>query len=63
LIEPVTGSITLHDLAGAKRVTAIALDGSGHPIGDPIVANHSGTKWEIAVGQIVTPWYEVTVGR
>ena len=63
LIEPVTGTITLRDLAGPKRVFAKALDGSGHPIGDPIIAKHTGTKWEIAVGAIVTPWYEVTVER
>jgi hypothetical protein len=63
LIEPVTGTITLRDLAGPKRVSAKALDGSGHPIGDPIIAKHTGTKWEIAVGAIVTPWYEVTVER
>jgi len=63
LIEPVTGTITLRDLARAKRVSAKALDGSGHPIGDPIIAKHTGAKWEIAVGGIVTPWYEVTVER
>lgn len=63
LIEPVTGTITLRDLSGAKRVSAKALDGSGHPIGDPIVAKHTGANWDIAVGQIVTPWYEVTVER
>lgn len=42
LIEPVSGTITLCDLVGAK---------------------YNGTKWEIAVGAIVTPWYEVTVER
>ena len=63
LIEPVTGAITLRDLAHARRVSARALDGSGHPFGDPIIAKHTGAKWELAVGQIVTPWYEVTVER
>jgi hypothetical protein len=63
LIEPVTGTITFRDLARAARVSAKALDGSGHPIGGPIIATRNGTKWEIAVGQIVTPWYEVTVER
>jgi hypothetical protein len=63
LIEPVTGTITLRDLAGATRVSATALDGSGHPIGDPIIAQHTGSDWQIAVGQIVTPWYLVTVER
>jgi hypothetical protein len=63
LIEPVTGAITLRALTGAKRVTARALDGSGHPIGDPIIARQKAADWEISVGQIVTPWYEVTVER
>ncbi len=62
-IEPVTGTITLKNLDGAKSVSAIALDGSGHAIGDPIIAKKNGAGWEIAVGQIVTPWYELEVQR
>jgi hypothetical protein len=63
VIEPVTGSITLRNLDAAKNVSAIALDGSGRPDGDPIVAKKTAAGWEIAVGQIVTPWYEVNVDR
>jgi hypothetical protein len=63
VIEPVTGRITLRGLAGSTGVLARALDGSGHPMGDPIVAKPNGTGWEIAVGRIVTPWYELTVSR
>ncbi len=63
VIEPVTGAITLRHLEKAKTVSAKALDGSGHPIGDPILAKETGAGWEIAVGKVVTPWYEVTVGR
>lgn len=63
VIEPVTGTITLRDLVGASKVSASALDGSGHPIGDPIVARQTGAGWEMAVGRIVTPWYELTVAR
>jgi hypothetical protein len=63
VIEPVTGTITLYNLAGANKVSAKALNGSGRPIGDPIVAKKTGAGWEIAIGQIVTPWYEVTVER
>ncbi|HKW28120.1 MAG TPA: hypothetical protein VJT54_02210 [Verrucomicrobiae bacterium] len=63
VIEPVTGTITLRDLARANAVSARALDGSGRPIGDPIIAQKTGVGWEIAVGQIVTPWYELTVER
>jgi hypothetical protein len=63
VIEPVTGTITLRNLARAKNISAIALDGSGRPVGDPIVAKKTGDGWEIPVGQIVTPWYELEVGR
>lgn len=63
VIEPVTGTITLRDLARANGVSARALDGSGHPIGDPIIARPTGAGWEISVGRIVTPWYVLTVER
>ncbi len=63
VIEPVTGSITLRNLDAAKNVTAIALDGSGHANGDPIIAKKTAAGWQLAVGQIVTPWYEVRVDR
>jgi hypothetical protein len=62
-IEPVTGTVTLRNLDAAKSVSAIALDGSGRPIGDPIIAKKTGAGWEIAIGQIVTPWYELEVGH
>ena len=63
LIEPVTGAITLRNLKPATRVSAIAMDGSGRPIGDPIIAKKTDAGWEIPVGEPVTTWYEVTVER
>jgi hypothetical protein len=63
VIEPVIGTITLCNLAKANKVSAKALDGSGCAIGNPIVAKKTGAGWEIAVGEKVTPWYEVTVER
>lgn len=63
VIEPVMGTVTLRDLAPAAKVTATALDGSGHPLGEPITAKASGKDWQIAIGQVVTPWYEVRVER
>ena len=63
LIEPVTGTITLRNLAKAAKVSAKALDGSGRPIGDPIVAKKTEAGWEISVGEPVTTWYEVSVER
>jgi len=63
LIEPVTGTVTLRGVEGAKSVNAAALDGSGKPIGDPIAAKKTAAGWEIPVGQPVTTWYVVTVKR
>jgi hypothetical protein len=62
-LEPVTGTIILSQLTKATRVTALALDGAGRPIGSPLTATRKGDSWELAVGKIVTPWYEVTVDR
>jgi hypothetical protein len=63
LIEPVTGTITLRNLDRATKVAAKALDGSGRPIGDPIIAKKTEGGWEIPVGDPVTTWYEVRVER
>jgi hypothetical protein len=63
LIEPVTGTITLRNLEPATKVSAKALDGSGRPIGDPIIARKTEAGWEIPVGEAVTTWYEVNVER
>ena len=63
LIEPVTGTITLRNLKRATKVSAKALDGSGRPIGDPIIARKTDAGWEIPVGEPVTTWYEVSVER
>jgi len=63
LIEPVTGSITLRGIEGAKSISAAALDGSGKPIGAPIDAKKTTDGWSLAVGDPVTTWYVVTVHR
>jgi hypothetical protein len=63
LIEPVSGMVTLRAIEGAKSVSAVALDGSGKPIGDPIAGKKTAAGWEIAIGSPVTPWYVVTVNR
>jgi hypothetical protein len=63
LIEPVTGTVTLRNLKRATKVSVTALDGSGRPIGDPIVARKTRAGWEIPVGEPVTTWYEVSVER
>jgi hypothetical protein len=63
LIEPVTGTVTLRGIEGARSVSAAALDGSGRPIGDPITAKKTAAGWEVALGNPVTTWYVVTVYR
>lgn len=63
LIEPVTGTVTLRGIVGAKFVSAAALDGSGKPIGEPLAGKKTAAGWEIPVGSPVTTWYVVSVNR
>jgi len=44
-IEPVTVTVKLRSIEGARSVSAAALDGSGKPIGDPIVAKKTAAGW------------------
>jgi hypothetical protein len=63
LIEPVSGSIVLRNLQGAAAVRAEALDGSGRPIAGSIAAKRVSAGWELPLGDIVTPWYVISVQR
>jgi hypothetical protein len=63
LIEPVTGTIVLRNLDGAIAVTAVALDGAGKAIGEPILATKSAAGWRLSIGNPVTTWYVVSVKR
>jgi hypothetical protein len=63
LIEPITGTLTLRNLAGATAVAAQPLDGAGRLLGEPISAVHKGNTWQIPLGTPVTTWYAVTVKR
>jgi hypothetical protein len=63
LIEPVTGAVTLRNLQGATGVTAVALDGSGRPLGDPTIAKKTAEGWTLTLGAPVTTWYVITVKR
>ncbi len=63
LIEPVTGAVTLRNIEGAKSVSAVALDGSGKPIGDAITAKKTAAGWEVSIGNTPTTWYVVSVRR
>jgi hypothetical protein len=63
LVEPVTGAIVLRNLTGATAVSAVALDGSGKPIGMPIRATNVADGWKLPIGNPVTTWYVVSVQR
>lgn len=58
-----TGAVTLRNIAGAQSVSAVALDGSGKPIGDAITGKKTATGWEIPIGSPATTGYVVTVRR
>jgi hypothetical protein len=63
LIEPVTGTVTLRNLQGAKSVTAQALDGAGRPLGEPMSAHKTAAGWTLTLGEPVTTWYTIRVTR
>jgi hypothetical protein len=63
LVEPVTGAIVLRGLTGATAVSAVALDGSGKPIGMPIRATKVADGWKLPIGNPVTTWYVLSVQR
>jgi len=63
LIEPVTGTITLRSLAGAKKVEAIPLDGASRPLGASCPVKKTEQGWEVSVGDPPTTWYLIRVER
>lgn len=63
LVEPVTGTIALRNLDGAIAVSAVALDGAGNAIGEPIPATKTPAGWMLPIGNPVTTWYVVSVKR
>jgi hypothetical protein len=63
LIEAVTGTVVLRDIQAAKAVSASALDGAGHAIGEPIQAKKTAAGWVLPIGSPVTTWYVVSVRR
>jgi hypothetical protein len=62
-IEPVTGTVTLQNLAGATGLAVQPLDAAGHPLGVPLEAKKSTKGWTVPLGQPATTWYEVRVNR
>lgn len=62
-IEPVGGTVTLTGLQGAKVVEAVALDGAGRSLGQPLAATAAGADWILKLGSPATTWYLITVKR
>jgi len=63
LIEQVAGTVTLHELTGARSVRLQPLNGAGQPQGEPLQAARNGEDWQLRLGAPVTTWYEVIVER
>jgi len=63
LVEPVSGTVTLRGLNRVTSVMASALDGSGHPLGQPISAKKTDDGWTFPIGNPVTTWYVISVQR
>ncbi len=59
-IEPVVGTVTLRNLERAAAVEVVALDGAGRR-GTPVPAIKTAAGWELTIGGVVTPWYEIRV--
>jgi len=62
-IEPLTGTIALRGLEGARTVSAQPLDGAGRPLGAPVALQKGGEEWTLAAGTPGTVWYVVNVTR
>jgi hypothetical protein len=63
LIEPVSGSLILRNLKGARTVTLRAMDGAGKPLAVAKPVKRSGTDWHLPLGDPVTTWYVIDVRR
>jgi hypothetical protein len=57
VIEPVIGSIGLCGLPPSTTVDCTPLDGSGHPLSSPCLAQRTTDGWRIRIGEPATVWY------
>jgi hypothetical protein len=60
-IEPVTGSVTLSNLARAKSVTITPLAAEGRPLGPPKTIDVVDSVCRLPIGEAVTTWYVIEV--
>jgi len=63
VIEPVKGNVTLRNLKPAKRVEAVALNGAGSAMPEPVVVRNVAEDFVVPLGQPVTTWYLVRIQR
>ena len=63
LIEPVSGTVVLRGLEKAATVSAVALDGAGRAVGEPLQARKTADGWALPIGSPVTTWYVISVNR
>ena len=63
MIEPVSGTVVLRNLQGAKGVTAVALDGAGRPMGEALAGRRTAAGFVLTLGEPVTTWYVIRVQR
>ena len=62
-IEPVVGKVFITGLLPARELTAQPLNGSGEPLGQPIVLTRIGEDWSLNLGQQTMLSYVITVRR
>jgi len=62
LIEPVTGTIRLRGLDGARRVSVTALDGAGRALSSTDASGKAG-DWSFSIGEPATTWWTITIAR
>jgi hypothetical protein len=63
-IEPVTGTLLLHGLIGARRATAYALDGHGQPAAEGEILKETAAGFQFKLGDAPpSPWYLLRIDR
>jgi hypothetical protein len=63
VIESVKGKIILRNLEPLRRIEALALDGAGKPLGNPVAVQSVQADYALPVGQPATVWYLVRIQR
>ncbi|MHC4682161.1 MAG: hypothetical protein ACYTEK_26145, partial [Planctomycetota bacterium] len=64
LIEPVTGKLTLRNMAPLQRIEILPLDGAGKPAGQPQAGRNvdGDFTFELAA-ELATTWYLIRIRR